>query len=147
MAMWYLAGLLVVVGCAVDVVDGAPSADPTQEIDGEYLDASRGGCFGGVGGQTRCSGNPCIGYGERQCGSATGCFLTYQDHQATVSGRQVFRGCLPVEALAPVGGDCSALGPDLCARREDCAAIYDGVGYFSSFVGCETDLFHLLRQD
>src|SRR4051812_35884365 len=124
--MRWLLGLVAVAGCALD---GVPSPDPSPsddtqgpEIDGEYLSPQQGACYGGVGGEIRCSGSTCIALDEASCGARPDCFIAYMLIGATES----FRGCFPALPSNAAGGPCPTLDAFRCVRRNDCASVYGG---------------------
>jgi hypothetical protein len=148
--MWRLACILVLVaGCDVGTGDPSSSSDPTAnpidgglesggEIDGTYLDAERGACFGGVGGAIRCAGSPCDAMlGETACAATSGCILSYTQDDA---GALTFRSCFPIDARSTAAGTCEALAAADCVTRADCDSVYTGTSIFSSFVRCQTRL-------
>lgn len=138
-----LLGLALVLACASDP---ARSDDPgaVQEINGTFLDSSRGYCVGGISDGTSCAGNPCTTLDEVRCGTTGGCFIGYTSDPVSPT----YRGCFPVlDNAPPATGSCAGLDDGDCAGRDDCAGIYAGTGYFSSFMRCEPDRFDLQRHD
>jgi hypothetical protein len=139
---WLTLVVVLVAGC--DVGTGDPSQDPSAtsnpndpgpEIDGTYLDAQRGACFGGVGGAIRCAGSPCDAMlGETECAATSGCIVTYTEDDAAALA---FRSCFPIDARSTAAGTCDTLAADACVTRADCSAVYRGVSIFSSFVRCQ----------
>lgn len=137
--------LVLVAGC--DVSTGGPTQDPSSssnpsdpgpgggEIDGTYLDAERGECFGGIGGGIRCAGSPCDAMlAEPECAATSGCIVAYTQDDA---GALAFRRCFPIDARSTAAGTCDTLAADACVTRAECSAVYRGVSIFSSFVRCQ----------
>lgn len=126
--------LVLVAACSSGSSREPPDASPEPgEIDGQYLDARRGACFGGVGGDIRCSGSPCVVLDEPACIAAGTCFVAYTED----AGATTFRGCFPIDARSTAAGTCDTLAAAACVTRADCAGIYLGATQFGSFVRCE----------